>query len=131
LEGVTLRLNAVVQLIRKAVVSAGGSEPPRIIASGRALEVNTIWRQMIADCTGLTVVFDSETQEGTSRGVVCMISRALEMDVLASKVAIDLHNEQIQVETLATPRETASAYWANASATQEDLIANLSPMFEL
>jgi gluconokinase len=54
IEGVTLRMNAIIALIRQATE---GDRKQRLIASGKALEVNELWRQMIADCSGLVCRF--------------------------------------------------------------------------
>jgi hypothetical protein len=48
----------------------------RIICSGKDLEVNGLWRRMIADCTGLEVVVDEMTQKGSSRGAVVLVAAA-------------------------------------------------------
>ena len=123
LEGVSLRLAAVIELIQKAVVTA---QSPQIIASGKALEVNAVWRQMIADSTGLTVVFDSDTQEGTSRGIVCMISSALKS---ANGCSIALDEEPVRSEVFAIPRESSRGYWRQIRTSQDELIGALSPLF--
>ena len=50
---------------------------PLIVASGKAMEVNHLWRQMIADSSGLNVVLDEDTAEGTSRGVARLVAMSL------------------------------------------------------
>jgi gluconokinase len=87
LEGISLRLRAVLELILKARIESfedcsndDSSLRPCVIASGKALEVNDTWRQMIADCSRLDVIFDPDTTEGTSRGVARLVASALESE---------------------------------------------------
>jgi len=139
LEGVTLRIDAIVQLIRSVIHSSSvglsapdgavGEEPVRIICSGNALEVNDLWRQMIADCSGLAVVLDRETQEGTSRGVVKLVQRAL---TTADKPTSDGYNyekEAITASSTALPNEDAKQYWIRAGKAQDSLIDAVSPLY--
>ncbi|KAL3934757.1 MAG: hypothetical protein SGARI_003251 [Bacillariaceae sp.] len=73
-EGVSFRLNAVLELI---AANNTQDEKQFIIASGKAMEVNHYWRQMIADTSGLRVVFDCETEKGSSRGAARLVAMAL------------------------------------------------------
>ena len=123
LEGVTLRLTAIVRLIQQ-VSTADATPPPRIIVSGRALEVNQIWRQMIADSSGLDVLLDDETHEGTSRGVACMVARAIE----DTSTAV-LPEETIRTSLTSKPNQALCSYWAQAAASQDELIDALSPLY--
>jgi sugar (pentulose or hexulose) kinase len=41
------------------------------------LERNELWRTMIADCTGLPVIMEKQTYEGTSRGVAILLRTSL------------------------------------------------------
>ena len=134
LESVTHRLTAVIQLIIKAASSTTGlnssQRVPQIIVSGRALEVNYLWRQMIADSCCLNVILDNETIEGTSRGVACLLSYAIEMSENAARnSATDLKEEQIHSTSISTPRVDRNAYWCRKMAAQEELIDALSPLY--
>jgi len=135
LEGVTLRIAAIVRLIHAMIQSSldsrGGDdddvETVQIICSGNALEVNDLWRQMIADCSGLDVVLDRETQEGTSRGVVKLMQRELlyKGGILSNAFA----KEPITSSSTAKPREEARRYWDEAIWSQELFIDAVSPLY--
>mmetsp|Transcript_23845 Transcript_23845/g.52153 ORF Transcript_23845/g.52153 Transcript_23845/m.52153 type:complete len:430 (+) Transcript_23845:95-1384(+) len=103
LEAVSLRLKAVLDLLlltgqdgnkRITTCGKGGNREdyapestttenpiaarlPLVVASGKAMEVNHLWRQMIADSSGLSVVLDEDTAEGTSRGVARLVAMSL------------------------------------------------------
>lgn len=133
LEGVTLRIDAIVRLTHAMIQSSLGSrgdgdEPVQIICSGNALEVNDLWRQMIADCCGLDVVLDQETQEGTSRGVVRLMQRELQKDDIHSQ-SITFEKEPIAASITAKPRKEAARYWDDARSTQEMFINAVSPLY--
>jgi len=145
LEGVTLRVNAIVQLIQQAIHSSSNSrstgseeeeeddddddeEEVRIICSGNALEKNALWRQLIADCSGLKVVLDQETREGTSRGVVKLIQQELSKQQVDGQTH-DYETEVIDASITAVPREQARDYWTNARNSQESLIEAVSPLY--
>jgi len=125
IEGVTLRMGAIIKLIRNSIPS---DAQPRIIASGKALELNSLWRQAVADCTGFEVIFDHETHEGTSRGVACLI--ALSLGLSTENMQHGLALEVINLSRVARPRRGNSAFWERAARTQEDLIAALTPLYE-
>jgi len=125
IEGVTLRIGAVIKLIRKSIRS---NVSPRIIASGKALEANSLWRQAIADCTDLEVIFDHETHEGTSRGVACLLAMAL--DLSTENIQHGLALEIINLSRVARPRVARAAYWERTARVQENLITALSPLYE-
>lgn len=131
LEGVTLRINAIVRLIHSMIrncprgyFSSVDGDPVRIICSGNALEMNKLWRQMIADCSGLDVILDEETQEGTSRGVVKLIQRALLEDDISM-----YETEPIEAASLIKPQEKGACYWENSRQSQELFIDTVSPLF--
>lgn len=106
MEGVVLRLNAIIQLIRSVVPN----NDTCIVISGKALETNALWRKMLADCTGLCVIFDETTKEGTSRGVAKLISPRHD----------PYEVEDLEVASRTEPEETK--YWKDAVARQDDLI---------
>jgi gluconokinase len=131
LEGVTLRLNAVLGLIRSAIRAnrerAGDlEEHPCVIASGKALEVNSLWRQVIADCSGMDVIMDGDTEEGTSRGVAIAIAAVLSAATKGHYFA----DEPLHVLYKSTPRHSATEYWTRARDSQERFLAAISPLFE-
>jgi len=127
LEGVTMRINAIVELIRKVIHT---NETPRIIASGRALEVNDLWRQMLADCSTLEVVLDDDTKEGSSRGAACLVAMAFAMDEAGASESIKfLNTEEIQSTKVSAPRLAAKPYWEKAMKTQDSLIEAVSPLY--
>jgi gluconokinase len=132
LEGICLRLRAVLELILKTRIESYhscGSDSnvrPCIIASGKALERNETWRQMIADCSGLDVVFDLDTIEGTSRGVARLIAAALESE---TKDAIQLGDEDITTVETMKPRPVMSSYYDEAARIQENFIAAMMPLW--
>ena len=127
LEGVTLRIAAIIKLIEEAIP---GGTTRRIIASGKALEMNALWRQMLSDATGLQVVFDNDTQEGTSRGVACLVAVAL---ARAKAGATDsqhfLSEEPVNTSMVSNPRDSAKEYWLRATTNQDRFIDNISPLF--
>jgi len=125
IEGVTLRMGAIIKLLRKSISS---TSQPRIIASGKSLESNSLWRQAVADCTGLEVIFDHETMEGTSRGVACLVGMAL--GLRTDEVSHGLALEIVKLSNVSKPRPIASALWERASREQEALIDAVSPLYD-
>jgi gluconokinase len=132
LEGISLRLRAVLELILKArqesFQDSGGDSyhlQPFIVASGKALEVNDAWRQMIADCSGLDVVFDPDTTEGTSRGVATLIASALASEVND----LQLEDEEIANIEAATPRLPMRKYYDDAARIQTAFIDAMTPLW--
>jgi gluconokinase len=123
LEGVTLRLNAIVQRILKATTSTSATrgEPVQIVCSGKALEENVLWRRMLADCTGLDVVLDRETLEGSSRGVAILALAALEAGHGDPAINNNVVNTVSDLDT-SVPNESARDYWKEVAKTQESFI---------
>ena len=119
LEGITLRLHAIIQLICATVtpllqqqlkikhshrnISNNDSDElsMMILSSGKALEKNQLWRTMIADCTGLPVYMEEQTYEGTSRGVAILMHHAL----FQPSEEVGPSNGSFQVEDIHTERE--------------------------
>lgn len=129
LEGVTLRIGAIIELIRDIIATSRwvkNEECVRIICSGNALEQNELWRQMIADCCDLEVVFDLETQEGTSRGVVKLVERSLDN---SDRVSEEFQEELILESTSNVPNKHAGQYWTRARKEQEALIFAMAPLY--
>jgi gluconokinase len=127
LEGVTLRLYAIVQLIRRVMEDSHSS--PMILCSGKALERNVLWRTMLADCTGLPVFMQEETYEATSRGVA-MLLRDVLMDegpprFKCSQDPLLLNRSSL---TNHVPNESARSYWDTRFQTQEAVLEAMAPI---
>ena len=104
-----------------------------IVASGKALESNELWRQMIADSSGLKVVLDEETYEGTSRGVARLVAIAL-VETRKRKRAEEcisgsLTEEEIHAVSTVKSRASAKAYFDQLASTQEKFISVMSPLY--
>jgi gluconokinase len=127
LEGVTLRLKAVIgtiydigfidqdcryRLQQDDVISTV------LVVSGNALERNSLWRQMIADCIGCSVVVDGDSSEGTSRGVAMLISSGIQQS--------EIREEELSVVNESRPNKEAYSLWASASLNQDKLINAVS-----
>lgn len=136
LEGVVLRLEAILRLLRGVeVVSKNTRQQPRIVVSGTALERNALWRQMLADCSGLLVQLDTSTAtQTTSVGVATMVAMALRME---RDMATDstTYLEQLQSTSrgesiYSSPRlPITESYWVVALEDQENLIDVVSSLW--
>ncbi|CAJ1949769.1 unnamed protein product [Cylindrotheca closterium] len=124
LEGVTLRLRAVLKLLVDARHDQNQSLPT-VVVSGKALEVNELWRQMISDSSGLELVLDSDTFEGTSRGVVRILSHALKAEC-ESQLLVE---EAIHPKTINRPRASASKYFNQAAQRHDEFLNAVSPIY--
>ena len=181
LEGVSLRLKAVIDLLlvvvdRKISLvedrdnnledetadktdndnNNNVSSLPVMVASGKAMEVNHLWRQMIADCSGLRVVLDKDTAEGTSRGVARLVAKSLLAERVAATAGSEVkttsfastdtagldnagviknqkrkaqHEEELHPFLTSEPRSTATIMYARKSRLQESFIDSISPFF--
>lgn len=115
LEGVVLRLHAVLDSIRHVrTTPTTPTSPVVLVASGAALEKNGLWRQMLADCTGMALIMDADSQESTSRGVALLAASRSHED------------EQLVVSQRLTPNALAREYWDNSFSRQEELIGAVS-----
>ena len=128
MEGVSLRLRAVLNLIlqaRKESISLEDDKnsQPRIVASGKSLEVNAMWRQMIADSSGLKVLLDRDTVEGTSRGVARLVASALSGGAL-----LDEEEELGKVKT-SKPRAVAKEFFDRAAVRQEEFLDAITHLY--
>lgn len=112
LEGVTMRLAAIARLLPAQA---------QIWVSGKALEVNTVWRQMIADCTGRVVILDLDTKEGSSRGVACLVA--------ASLSGHGLLTEETTSVSETVPRPEGKAYWDMLVQAQESFVDAMRPIY--
>jgi gluconokinase len=131
LESVSLRLRAILELIVQAQGGEHDAPPPRIVASGNALESNALWRQMIADSSGLEVLLDLETVEGTSRGVARLVAAALAAAAgNKNETTSDfLSEEEIHSCKFSKPRARAHAYFNQAAKSQETFLDAMSPLY--
>lgn len=132
LESVTLRLGCVVKLLNQACCSYLGKENMQgqgvLIASGNALEQNSLWRQMLADCSNIDVVVDGDSSEGTSRGIALMILGSLQQHGCSKRVFSLEEPLLITHEAKAnTAWPTVGDHWRNAMSTQESLINAIAP----
>lgn len=124
LQGVTLRLRAVIGLIKdvhKNKTDDGGQT--RLVVSGTALERNSLWRQMIADCTGFDVVVDGDSSGGTSRGVAMLITKSIH---LAERC-----EEALSIVSQCQPNPNTRLRWKIAAREQENLITAVSKTWDM
>lgn len=139
LESVVLRLGRVLHLIIEACASrrllrdvaevgksSDGDVESILVTSGTALERNALWRQMLADCTSVDVIVDSDSaEEATSRGVAILLAASLQQTGQgSSREAMFADNdEQLLVIAKETKcNATAEEYWKAAAISQESLI---------
>ena len=95
-----------------------------IVASGNALENNELWRQMLADCSKINVILDSETREGTSRGAAPMVAKMLAKSV-------HLPKEPLSITHYSKPNESAyQLHWSRKKEVQDEAIRILEPMWK-
>lgn len=136
LEGISLRLREVIELILSARDMCVDKEEPSddeiqshqrpcIVASGKSLEVNESWRQMIADCSGLDVIFDPSTTEGTSRGVARLVASALETDSLVLQDEL-LYEAETQTSN---PRPAMRQHYDEMARAQGRFIGAMSSLW--
>lgn len=137
LEGVSLRLRAILDLIVQARGSSAATSSsssadadrdlPCIVASGKSLEVNAMWRQMIADSSGLVVFLDRDTPEGTSRGVARLVAAALKAEEHCGSLVLD---EEVLGKVKTTqPRDIAKEYFDRAAEAQSKFIHAMTPLY--
>ena len=70
---------------------------------------------MLADCSLIDVVVDSDSSEGTSRGVAMLLATSLHQNELGK-------SEQLVIKSETKTNSVAKEYWRNALATQESLV---------
>lgn len=116
LESVVLRLCAIVKLL--TCIHRENHSQYILVASGNALEKNHLWRQMVTDCSGIDIVVDSDSNEGTSRGVALLIANTLCIGCS--------FKEPLVVRNHLVPNPKASNNWQTASVAQESLIDAVS-----
>ena len=164
LEGVSLRLKAIIDLLLEVVKNKkledrdatedkndesrddGNTRLPVMIASGKAMEVNHLWRQIISDSSGLCVVLDEDTAEGTSRGVARLVAMSLfaekEADIAIigvdsdtnekqKKICLEFakHEEDLHPFLTSQPRAVATSMYERKLRLQEGFITSITPFF--
>ena len=154
LEGVVMRLAVIIRCLREQIPACtaitnkddadstnASNQQPDILVSGGALEKNKIWRQMIADCTGLCVHLDTTVTEATSRGVALLISNAIQRqtdnDNSSNNNNDDDYGGSLVVDPILGDTETSvpsespgrMEYWRVASRKQEALIDAMDPLW--
>lgn len=160
LEGVALRLKVIIDLLLVVVdhnklededkicdtTDNDNPQLPVMVASGKAMEVNHLWRQMIADSCGLRVELDEDTAEGTSRGVARLVSMSLlaekeapsaitgvgnDTDEKQEKISLDFakHEEEVHPFLVSQPRSAATSMYKRKSVLQEGFIGSIAPFF--
>lgn len=137
LESVILRIGCVLELMNGVYSSQqaeGKSSQGIIVASGNALDRNSLWRQMLADCSSMDVVIDDDSREGTSRGVAMLLAGSLRQRELGNYVATYNIEEPLAVAHEANANTSSRGvedHWRVASLTQESLIDAISPTWNL
>lgn len=127
LESVALRLRSVLE---KIIEGRGTfSSLPQIVASGKALESNDVWRQMIADSSGLTIILDPQTYEGTSRGVAKLLAATIISGWKGRPTSEFLVEEDITTTNIKKPRPHRKAYFDKAAQNQEEFTSAVSPIY--
>ena len=134
LESVMLRIKAILELVNEAIDERASekNDNPFIVVSGNAMEANEVWRQMLADASGMEVQFDANISEGTSRGVARMVAIALDTDSGANEEPSDslMTEEDISSPIVSSPRrEETDGYWATATKAQDTFIDAVSPLW--
>jgi gluconokinase len=122
MEGVMLRIKAILELMGETIEGT-----PYIVVSGNAMEKNAVWRQMLADASGMETVLDKDIQEGTSRGVARLIAIALQRE---TNSYVAMSEEPIPSPTVSVPRKMSTeGYWARATKEQDNCIDALSTLW--
>lgn len=122
MEGVMLRIKAILQLLGETIEGT-----PIIVVSGNAMEKNAVWRQMLADASGMETVLDKDIQEGTSRGVARLIAKALQRETNSD---VFMSDEPILLPTVSFPRNSSTkGYWMRATEEQDRCIDALSSLW--
>ena len=157
LEGVVLRLHAIVSLLLPMIETSPSKNDEKIstykddndhlnnndivvVVSGTALEKNRTWRQMIADCTGYHVILDKEGRtESTSRGVARIITLSYLRDPTNMQKGVFqnvIQEEALVVEERTIPnnatRKISSGrkrYWEGLGNIQEAFIDVVSSLW--
>jgi hypothetical protein len=104
--------------------SSDGDVKSILVASGTALEQNTLWRRMLTDCSSVGVIVDSDSaEEATSRGVAILLAASLQQTGQGSSREATYGNEQLLVIADETKcNAMAEEYWKAAALSQETII---------
>ncbi|KAL7552236.1 hypothetical protein ACHAWF_015468 [Thalassiosira exigua] len=133
LESVILRINCVLNLVKGVNCPQWDREGRGVIvASGNALERNSLWRQMLADCSSMDVVVDSDSREAASRGIAILIAGSLRQREKGCSVDTCGIEEPLAIvqEAKATEKPEVKEHWRRASAAQETLIGAIEPTWK-
>lgn len=125
LQGVVMRLNAVLSLLKDANEDFGDTDP-LIVASGNALDKNNVWREMIADCSTMDVILDEETKEATSRGAAILVAKQIQEDYEYSSLPV----ENLIISKYSKPNPTRTSFWKNKQNLQERNITCMDQIWE-
>jgi sugar (pentulose or hexulose) kinase len=83
---------------------------------------------MIADSSGLRVVFDQDTEEGTSRGVAVLV--AIAMTNATSNISkVSSCVEEIRPSRTSEPRPEMTDLYRKKAELQNEFIDSIAPMF--
>ncbi len=140
MESVILRINAIVTLIQTASshIASSSHHPMKkcadacIITSGNALEKNELWRQMLADCSNMSVFVDSETSEGTSRGAMLLTANMLRNSSSTTRnltITDADGKEEVMVKYTSVPNKSSQKYWTMKKEKQESFIGKMEPLW--
>ena len=135
MESVVLRINAILSLIRSTATHIASSSQQLsmkdacIITSGNALEKNELWRRMLADCSNMNVVVDSDTSEGTSRGATLLVANAL-VNSSDSFTITDINaKEELAIKCTSEPNNSRKLYWTKKKQEQEAFISKMESLW--
>lgn len=127
LESVVLRLGCILKLINDVLPKGEDSRNATIVASGNALTRNKLWQQMLADCSSMDVVIDSDSEsEGTSRGLAMLIANSVQRRESGLKVGTYNIREPLDIKHTTKANAGAQDHWKAAILTQETLIDAVS-----
>lgn len=134
LESVVLRLCHVLELLNQVPwrPEDGEDKPSQrvLVASGNALEKNSLWQHMLADCSSMDVIVDKDCSEGTSRGVAMMIAGSMHNRPSYWHQRPLLVEEPLVVAQEAKSKSTlptVHAHWVSAMTSQNNLIGAVAP----
>jgi gluconokinase len=131
LEGVTLRLNAIILRIISAAHEDErvAQSSPILVVSGTALEKNGAWRRMISDASQLKVLMDEDVRESTSRGAARLAAGAVFMDLFGSAYQSVMKDEPLEAIDTQNPNPNMRHKWDAKTQTQDTLIESVSVMW--
>ncbi len=136
MESVILRINAIINLIKQSRYIISSEATPQssttngqIITSGNALEKNELWRRMLADCSNMKVIVDSEAVEGTSRGAMLLVANALADSLNQFGITGRSAREELAIKFTTDPNSLCQGYWSKKKENQEALINRMESIW--